>query len=89
VSGLGAITRRGDFMGQGSAASIPIASLMVGAAPNPKGSGYSLVASDGGVFSFGDAPFRGSTGAAPAYLTGSGPGPDPDSTGLLARRGQR
>ena len=28
-----------------------------------KGSGYWLVASDGGVFAFGDAPFHGSTGA--------------------------
>ena len=29
----------------------------------PDGSGYWLVASDGGVFTFGDAPFLGSTGA--------------------------
>jgi hypothetical protein len=29
----------------------------------PKGSGYWLVASDGGVFSFGDARFLGSTGS--------------------------
>jgi hypothetical protein len=31
-------------------------------APTPDGGGYWLVASDGGVFSFGDAPFEGSTG---------------------------
>jgi hypothetical protein len=32
-------------------------------APTPSGNGYWLVASDGGVFSFGDATFFGSTGA--------------------------
>ena len=31
-------------------------------APTPSGKGYWLVARDGGVFAFGDAPFRGSTG---------------------------
>ena len=29
------------------------------------GAGYRLLASDGGVFSFGDAPFLGSTGSTP------------------------
>jgi uncharacterized protein YkwD len=32
-------------------------------ASTPSGNGYWLVASDGGIFSFGDAKFRGSTGA--------------------------
>jgi hypothetical protein len=32
-------------------------------ASTPDGQGYWLVASDGGVFSFGDAAFHGSTGA--------------------------
>jgi hypothetical protein len=32
-------------------------------APTPTGAGYWLVASDGGIFAFGDAAFRGSTGA--------------------------
>jgi hypothetical protein len=31
-------------------------------APTPDGGGYWLVASDGGVFSFGDASYFGSTG---------------------------
>ncbi len=31
-------------------------------AATPDGHGYWLVASDGGIFSFGDAPFYGSTG---------------------------
>src|SRR4029078_11005086 len=35
---------------------------MVGIAQTPTGRGYWTVASDGGVFSFGDARFRGSTG---------------------------
>ena len=32
-------------------------------APTPDGKGYWLVASDGGIFTFGDANFYGSTGA--------------------------
>jgi ribosomal protein L24E len=32
-------------------------------ASRPQGDGYWLVASDGGIFSFGSAPFLGSTGA--------------------------
>jgi len=35
---------------------------VVGIAATPDGRGYWLVASDGGVFSFGDAPFEGSMG---------------------------
>jgi hypothetical protein len=34
-------------------------------APTPDGAGYWLVASDGGIFTFGDAPFFGSTGGSP------------------------
>src|SRR3546814_8857054 len=36
---------------------------IVGMAPTPTGSGYWLVAADGGIFTFGDARFYGSTGA--------------------------
>src|ERR1019366_7517912 len=36
-----------------------------GMAPTPDGGGYRLVASDGGVFAFGDAAFEGSMGATP------------------------
>ena len=36
---------------------------VVGMAATPDGGGYWLVASDGGIFSFGDAVFYGSTGA--------------------------
>jgi hypothetical protein len=38
-------------------------------AARPSGAGYWMVASDGGVFAFGDAPFLGSTGGAPGALT--------------------
>jgi hypothetical protein len=36
---------------------------VVGMAATPDGGGYWLVASDGGVFAFGDATFEGSTGS--------------------------
>ena len=36
---------------------------VVGMAPDPKGAGYWMVASDGGIFSFEDAQFYGSTGS--------------------------
>jgi hypothetical protein len=35
---------------------------VVGITPTPDGGGYWEVASDGGIFAFGDAPFDGSTG---------------------------
>ena len=38
--------------------------------PRPTGAGYWLVASDGGIFTFGDAAFYGSLGAHAAGLTG-------------------
>jgi LAS superfamily LD-carboxypeptidase LdcB len=62
VSGLGGIVARGDFVDYGSAESITIAWLIVGAASFPRGGGYWLVGADGGVFSFGDASFYGSMG---------------------------
>ena len=37
--------------------------------PTPSGRGYWLVASDGGIFTFGDARFYGSTGSLPAQST--------------------
>jgi hypothetical protein len=48
--------------------------------PTPTGRGYWLVASDGGIFSFGDARFFGSTAplhpASPAVSIVAGPGGD-------------
>ena len=46
----------------GSMGGHPLNQPVVGMAANPSGGGYWLVASDGGVFSFGDAGFDGSTG---------------------------
>jgi hypothetical protein len=38
---------------------------VVGMAATPTGQGYWMVASDGGIFAFGDAPFYGSMGGQP------------------------
>ena len=46
----------------GSAAPLRLNQPIVGMAATPDGKGYWLVASDGGIFSFGDAAFFGSEG---------------------------
>jgi len=52
----------------GAATAVPgttlngLASPVVGMAATPDGLGYWVVASDGGIFAYGDAPFEGSTG---------------------------
>jgi hypothetical protein len=56
VSAFGAAPRLGAPRGE-------LRAPLVGMAATPTGNGYWLVAADGGVFSFGDARFRGSTGA--------------------------
>jgi hypothetical protein len=50
----------------------------------PDGLGYWLVASDGGVFTYGDAKFYGSTGAIHLNKPIAGMAPTPDGKGLLA-----
>jgi hypothetical protein len=62
ITGLGAADHRGNAADRGSAAGIPLRWVMVGGARAP-GGGYWMVAADGGVFSFGDARFFGSTGS--------------------------
>ncbi|MGH9083484.1 MAG: hypothetical protein ACRDWN_09080, partial [Acidimicrobiales bacterium] len=47
----------------GSTGAIRLNQPIVGMAAAPDGHGYWLVASDGGIFAFGDAGFYGSTGA--------------------------
>ena len=49
------------------------------------GGGYWLVASDGGIFSYGDAGFFGSSGGHPPEQTHRRHGGDPRRWGLLAR----
>ncbi len=50
-----------NAQGFGSAPT-PLAKPVVGMAATPSGNGYWLVASDGGIFTFGDAAFKGSAG---------------------------
>ena len=47
----------------GSAARMVLNRAIVDISATPSGNGYWLVATDGGIFSFGDAKFFGSTGA--------------------------
>ena len=47
----------------GSTSGVALNKPIVGMASTPDGKGYWLVASDGGIFSFGDAQYYGSTGA--------------------------
>jgi hypothetical protein len=61
VNGLGGLNVHGDFVNRGSAGSIPIAWVMVGATGTRDRGGYWMVGADGGVFSFGNARFFGST----------------------------
>ena len=57
----GAVFNFGDAAFHGSMAGHPLNLPIVGMAATPDGTGYWLVASDGGIFSF-NAPFHGSTG---------------------------
>ncbi len=59
------------------------------AAPAPSAAGYWLVASDGGIFSYGDAGFHGSAGGRPPQPAHRGHGADPRRRGLLAGRLRR
>jgi hypothetical protein len=44
---------------------LPLARPVVGLSVTPDARGYRLVASDGGIFAFGEAPFDGSMGGQP------------------------
>jgi peptidoglycan hydrolase-like protein with peptidoglycan-binding domain len=52
----------GDAPFAGSTSGAPLSQPIVGVAANRAGTGYWLVARDGGIFSFGSAAFHGSTG---------------------------
>ena len=59
----------------------PLNKPIVGMAPTPDGGGYWLVASDGGIFSYGDAGFFGSTGSIHLNKPIVGMAPTPDGGG--------
>ena len=61
----GAVTPRGGApqFGSPAASGIQLTKPVMGMAGTPDGRGYWLVASDGGVFSYGDAQFYGSAGS--------------------------
>ena len=72
-----------------NAVSTPNAPI-VGVAATHDGNGYWLVGSDGGVFSYGDAPFFGSTGALRLNAPIVGMAATPDGGGYwLVARGRR
>ena len=61
--GCGDAPWRRSGTGLARAVEPPAARPVVGMAATPDGNGYWLVASDGGIFNYGDATFYGSTGA--------------------------
>ena len=65
------------------------AAMAAEAVTTPSGNGYWLVATDGGVFAFGDAGFYGSLGATPLNepITGMVPTPSGNGYWLVARDG--
>ncbi len=68
---------------------LKLAQPIVGIAATPDGEGYWLVASDGGIFSYGDAAFYGSTGAIHlnAPIVGMATTPDGHGYWLVASDG--
>ena len=62
----------------------PLNKPVVGMAASPTGNGYWLVASDGGVFAFGDATFHGSMGGTPLNEPVVGISGMPDRRRVLA-----
>jgi hypothetical protein len=62
-------------------ASQPSATVTTAGLPSPDGRGYWLVASDGGIFAYGDAGFYGSAGALPLNKPIVGMATTPDGKG--------
>ena len=71
--------RRREFYG--STGAIALNKPIVAMAPTPDGKGYWLVASDGGIFAYGDAQFYGSTGAIALNKPIVSMAPTPDGKG--------
>ncbi len=72
--------RAGNAQAFGSAPT-PLAQPVVGMAATRSGNGYWLVASDGGIFTFGDAPFKGSAGSIRLAKPIVGMAPTPSGNG--------
>jgi hypothetical protein len=85
--GFGFLTDIGTFCG--STGAVRLNQPIVGAAETPDRWGYWLVASDGGIFSFGAATFFGSTGAMRLNqpIVGMAASPDGGGYWLVARDG--
>ena len=81
----GSATRASTVRRAGSTSNRPI----VGMAATPSGDGYWLVASDGGVFWFGDARFHGSTGGQHSEPPDRRDGRDAERQRLLVGRVRR
>jgi ribosomal protein L24E len=60
---------------------VPLNGPVRGSVATPSGNGYYMVASDGGIFAFGDAAFHGSMGAQHLNAPVVGLAPDPDGNG--------
>ncbi len=98
---VGGVFSFGDAVYQGSAGqlnpllppggsnSLDLVQPIVAMAATPDGEGYWLVAADGGVFSFGDAPYEGSTGGLVlvAPIVSVAPTPDGEGYWLVAADG--
>ena len=79
----GAVTPLGGApqLGSPAASALQLTQPVMGMAPTPDGHGYWLVASDGGIFSYGDAQFYGSTGSLRLNQPVVGMAPTPDGHG--------
>jgi len=88
---VGPVTSETSSFGQAPSPGSPVTSNQVleGAAVDPASPGYWLVASDGGVFSFGSAPYYGSTGGQPlnSPIVGMAAMPDGGGYWLVASDG--
>ena len=83
VSGVGVVTpfQGAPSFGSPASSNLQLASPIVGMDATPDGHGYWLVASDGGIFTYGDAQFYGSAGAIHLNMPIVGMAATPDGRG--------
>ena len=79
TAGSSATGRSTQFYG--STGGLHLNAPIIGMAATPDAAGYWLLASDGGIFAFGDAVFYGSTGGTPLNAPIVGMTPTPDGAG--------